>query len=99
MSVAPLLELSAVTKRFGGLVANKDVSLAIGAGEIVGLIGPNGAGKTTLFNCHTGDLHPDGGRIVFARADVTHARPARGCRLGIARPLQLVRPFGPMTVL
>src|SRR5437762_9085815 len=94
MSVAPLLELSAVTKRFGGLVANKDVSLAIGAGEIVGLIGPNGAGKTTLFNCLTGYLHPDGGRIVFAGADVTRARPERVCGLGIARTWQLVRTFG-----
>jgi len=97
--VAPLLELRAVTKRFGGLVANKDVSLAIGAGEIVGLIGPNGAGKTTLFNCLTGYLHPDGGRIVFAGADVTRARPERVCGLGIARTWQLVRTFGRMTVL
>jgi len=96
---APLLELRAVTKRFGGLVANKDVSLAIGAGEIVGLIGPNGAGKTTLFNCLTGYLHPDAGRIVFAGADVTHARPERVCGLGIARTWQLVRTFGRMTVL
>jgi branched-chain amino acid transport system ATP-binding protein len=97
--VAPLLELSAVTKRFGGLVANKNVSLAIGAGEIVGLIGPNGAGKTTLFHCLTGYLHPDAGRIVFAGADVTHARPERVCGLGIARTWQLVRTFGRMTVL
>jgi branched-chain amino acid transport system ATP-binding protein len=97
--VPPLLELSAVTKRFGGLVANKDVSLAVGAGEIVGLIGPNGAGKTTLFNCLTGYLHPDAGRIVFAGADVTHARPERVCGLGIARTWQLVRTFGRMTVL
>ena len=95
----PLLELRAVTKRFGGLVANKEVSLAIGAGEIVGLIGPNGAGKTTLFNCITGSLHADAGRIVFAGADITRARPERICGLGIARTWQLVRTFGRMTVL
>ena len=97
--MASLLELRAVTKRFGGLVANKDVSLAIEAGEIVGLIGPNGAGKTTLFNCITGYLHPDGGGIAFAGVDVTHAHPARVCGLGIARTWQLVRTFGRMTVL
>jgi branched-chain amino acid transport system ATP-binding protein len=97
--VAPLLEVRAVTKRFGGLVANKDVSLAIGGGEIVGLIGPNGAGKTTLFNCITGYLHPDGGGITFADTDITRAHPARVCGLGIARTWQLVRTFGRMTVL
>jgi len=99
VSVSPLLELQAVTKRFGGLVANKEVSVAIGAGEIVGLIGPNGAGKTTLFNCITGYLHADAGRIVFAGTDITRARPERVCGLGIARTWQIVRTFGRMTVL
>ncbi len=94
----PLLELRGVTKRFGGLVANREVSLAIGAGEIVGLIGPNGAGKTTLFNCISGHLHPDAGAIVFAGTDITRAAPARVCGLGIARTWQLVRTFGRMTV-
>src|SRR5204863_507015 len=75
------------------------MATVVGAGEIVGLIGPNGAGKTTLFNCLTGYLHPDAGRIVFAGADVTHARPERVCGLGIARTWQLVRTFGRMTVL
>jgi len=97
--VATLLELRSVTKRFGGLVANKEVSLAISAGEIVGLIGPNGAGKTTLFNCVTGYTHADAGRIVFAGADITRARPERVSGLGIARTWQLVRTFGRMTVL
>jgi len=99
LSVATLLELHSVTKRFGGLVANKKVSLAISAGEIVGLIGPNGAGKTTLFNCVTGYTHADAGRIVFAGADITRARPERVSGLGIARTWQLVRTFGRMTVL
>ena len=57
--MAALLDVQATTKRFGGLVANKDVSLTIEPGEIVGLIGPNGAGKTTLFSCISGYLHPD----------------------------------------
>ena len=88
-----------VTKRFGGLVANRDVSVAIGAGEVVGLIGPNGAGKTTLFNLVTGYLHADAGHIAFAGAEITRARPERICQLGIARTWQLVRTFGRMTVL
>ena len=97
--MAPLLQVERSTKRFGGLIANRDVSLAIEPGEIVGLIGPNGAGKTTLFNCISGALHPDEGRIVLDGADITHARPERVCRLGIARTWQVVRSFGRMTVL
>jgi branched-chain amino acid transport system ATP-binding protein len=97
--VAPLLEVRSCTKRFGGLVANRDVSLAIEPGEIVGLIGPNGAGKTTLFNCISGALHPDEGRILLGGTDISRARPERVCRLGIARTWQVVRSFGRMTVL
>src|SRR5919108_762626 len=97
--MAPLLQVEASTKRFGGLLANRDVSLTIARGEIVGLIGPNGAGKTTLFNCITGYMHPDEGRIVFDGIDITHARPERICRLGVARTWQVVRAFGRMTAL
>jgi len=99
LTVSALLELRAVTKRFGGLVANQDVSFTIDTGEIVGLIGPNGAGKTTLFNCITGYMHPDEGRIEFGGADITDARPASVCGRGIARTWQVVRTFGRMTVL
>jgi branched-chain amino acid transport system ATP-binding protein len=97
--MAPLLSLESATKHFGGLIANREVSLAIEPGEIVGLIGPNGAGKTTLFNCITGYMHPDAGRIVFGGTDVTHTRPERICRLGVARTWQVVRAFGRMTAL
>src|SRR5919109_2701351 len=97
--MAALLSVESSTKRFGGLLANRDISLTIGAGEIVGLIGPNGAGKTTLFNCLTGYMHPDDGRIVFEGTDITHTRPERICRLGIARTWQVVRAFGRMTAL
>ncbi len=97
--MAALLGVETSTKRFGGLLANRDVSLAIEPGEIVGLIGPNGAGKTTLFNCITGYMHPDAGRIVFDGHDVSHARPERICRLGVARTWQVVRAFGRMTAL
>jgi branched-chain amino acid transport system ATP-binding protein len=97
--VTALLQVEGCTKRFGGLVANRDVSLAIEPGEIVGLIGPNGAGKTTLFNCISGALHPDEGRIVLNGTDISRARPEQVCRLGIARTWQVVRSFGRMTVL
>ena len=97
--MAPLLRVESATKRFGGLLANRDVSLAIEAGEIVGLIGPNGAGKTTLFNCITGYMHPDGGRIVFDGHDISRTRPERICHLGVARTWQVVRAFGRMTAL
>jgi len=97
--MAPLLSVEAATKRFGGLLANKEISLAIEPGEIVGLIGPNGAGKTTLFNCITGYMHPDEGRIAFDGADITHRRPERICGLGVARTWQVVRAFGRMTAL
>jgi branched-chain amino acid transport system ATP-binding protein len=99
LTMAALLELRGVTKRFGGLVANKDVSFTVDTGEIVGLIGPNGAGKTTLFNCITGYMHPEEGQIRFDGADITHAHPARACGRGIARTWQVVRTFGRMTVL
>jgi branched-chain amino acid transport system ATP-binding protein len=97
--MAILLSLEAVSKRFGGLLANREVSLTIEAGEIVGLIGPNGAGKTTLFNCVTGYMHPDAGRIVFDGADITTARPERICHRGVASTWQVVRAFGRMTAL
>ena len=97
--MATLLSLQSSTKSFGGLLANRDVSLTIEAGEIVGLIGPNGAGKTTLFNCITGYMHPDAGRIVFDGHDITHRRPERICYAGVARTWQVVRAFGRMTAL
>ena len=97
--MAALLELEGATKRFGGLTANKDVSIRIDTGEIVGLIGPNGAGKTTLFNCITGYMHPDAGRIVFDGVDVSRTGPHTICHLGVARTWQVVRTFGRMTVL
>jgi branched-chain amino acid transport system ATP-binding protein len=97
--MAALLAVESSTKHFGGLLANREVSLAIEAGEIVGLIGPNGAGKTTLFNCISGSMHPESGRIVFDGADITRARPDRICHLGVARTWQVVRAFGRMTAL
>jgi len=67
----PLLEVDAMTRRFGGLVAVNKVSFSVERGEIFGLIGPNGAGKTTLFNLMTGLVPPSSGRLLFAGEDLT----------------------------
>ena len=97
--MAPLLSVRGLERSFYGVRALKGVELAVEPATITGLIGPNGAGKTTLFNCVTGYMHPDEGRIVFDGIDITHARPERICRLGVARTWQVVRAFGRMTAL
>jgi len=94
-----LLAVEDVTRRFGGIVALADVSLALEQGQIVGLIGPNGAGKTTLFNLVTRLYRPNSGRIIFDGKDLTRTPPHRIVRLGIARTFQNVVLFQNMTVL
>ena len=94
-----LLSLEGVTKRFGGLVANNNVSFAVQEGEILGLIGPNGAGKSTLFEQITGFYPPTAGRIAFRGHDLVGLRPDQVNRLGIGRTFQKVRPFLGMTVI
>ena len=74
-----VLEARSLSIRFGGVQANRDVSMAVGEWEIVGVIGPNGAGKTTLFNMITGFYTPNAGRVLFKGRDVT------GCRCTSAR--------------
>jgi len=93
-----LLEVDNVTKRFGGLIALKDISLYVEKGEIVGLIGPNGAGKTTLFNVIAGTYKPEEGSIKFEGKDITRLPPHKICKLGIARTFQTPKPFLNMTV-
>jgi len=97
--VSALLEVRALSKRFGGLLANQEISFAISAAEIVGLIGPNGAGKTTLFNCIAGFYPPSEGRVFLDGAEVTGASPEQMARLGVGRTFQLVRTFATMTAL
>jgi branched-chain amino acid transport system ATP-binding protein len=94
-----LLEVLGLSKRFGGLLANDQVDLAVRAGEIVGLIGPNGAGKTTLFSCIAGTERPSAGRVLFDGQDVTGLPPEAICARGLARTFQVVRTFRDMTVL
>ncbi len=93
-----ILELSHLTRRFGGIVAVNDVKLSFAPGEIVGLIGPNGAGKTTLVNLVTGFLPKTSGMVRFEGRDITAAPPHVIARLGVARTFQIVQPFAEMTV-
>ena len=94
-----LLSLENVTRRFGGVVAVDDVSLAVEPGQIAGLIGPNGAGKTTLFNLITGLYRPHSGEIAFEGRSLLRTPPHRVVRRGIARTFQNVELFPTMTVL
>jgi branched-chain amino acid transport system ATP-binding protein len=94
-----LLDVSHVSKRFGGLEVINDISFTIGEGEIVGLVGPNGSGKTTMFNMITGFLRPNSGQIIFNGKNITGAKPHKICRLGIGRTFQIVKPFKDMSVL
>jgi branched-chain amino acid transport system ATP-binding protein len=96
---APLLQINAVTKTFGGFVALDNVNVEIRKGERFGLIGPNGSGKTTLVNCISGALRPNKGAMLFAGEDITALPANLRSRRGIARSFQLPRPFRSMTVL
>jgi branched-chain amino acid transport system ATP-binding protein len=93
-----MLELDAVTKRFGGLTAVREISLRAAPGEIVGIIGPNGAGKTTLFNVISGFFAPDSGRVLLDGRDVSRVPAHKICALGLCRTFQIVKPFGNLSV-
>jgi branched-chain amino acid transport system ATP-binding protein len=96
---AALLEVTGLSKRFGGLQAISDLSLRVDEGEIVALIGPNGAGKTTAFGLISGFLTPDAGAIRFRGRSITGLPPHRVCALGLARTFQIMRPFPRLSVL
>ncbi len=96
---APLLEVSGVTKRFGGVTAVSDCSIALRAGGIYGLIGPNGSGKTTLFNCITGMEQRDAGTITLGGRRIDGLAPHRVARLGVGRTFQVIRVFPELTAL
>jgi branched-chain amino acid transport system ATP-binding protein len=93
-----LLEVHNVTKDFGGLRANSDISLSIEKGELVGLIGPNGAGKTTLFNCISGLHQVTSGRIIFEGEDITALKAYEVARRGLARTFQVYTASGDLNV-
>jgi len=93
-----LLKVERVTKRFGGLVAVRDVSFELRPGEIAGILGPNGAGKTTLFNLLTGFIALDLGTVEFEGGSLAGLAPHRIVNRGLARTFQLCRPFRGMSV-
>ena len=95
----PLLDISHLVLRFGGVTALQDVSFSVQKSALSAIIGPNGAGKTSLLNCVSGVYHPQQGRIVFDGEDVTRIGPAARTRLGIARTFQNIALFRGMTVL
>ena len=96
---APLLEISHLAKRFGGIVATDDVSFAIPQGELHALIGPNGAGKTTLIAQLSGSIFADSGRVVFAGEDITRLPMPKRSHLGLARSFQITSLFLDLSVL
>lgn len=94
-----VLEVTNLTKRFGGFVALDTVSIHLNRGERLGLIGPNGSGKTTMINCVSGALFNDDGSVVFNGQDITSMSAHERAQLGIARSFQIPRLFKSMTVL
>jgi branched-chain amino acid transport system ATP-binding protein len=94
-----LLRVENVTKKFGGITANQNVSFSLGVGQIVGLIGPNGAGKTTMFNCIAGYAPPTSGDIWLNDTNITGFTPELCARAGIGRTFQVARTFTSMTAL
>lgn len=94
-----ILEIRHVSKFFGGLAANADISFTVEEGMIVGLIGPNGAGKTTLFNCITGYYPPSRGEVLLNGKSLNGLQPDKVCRMGMVRTWQKVRPLAKMTVI
>jgi branched-chain amino acid transport system ATP-binding protein len=94
-----LLSVSGITKHFGGITANRDISFDVAPGELVGIIGPNGSGKSTLFEVISGFYRPDAGEVRLHGSRLTGLPPDRVCRLGVARTFQKLRPFAGLTVV
>jgi ABC-type branched-subunit amino acid transport system ATPase component len=95
----PLLQVAGLERSFYGIRALDGVDLTVESATITGLIGPNGAGKTTLFNCVSGLIPPDAGRVVFAGEDITGLSPDRVTRRGLTRTFQIARGFPRLSVL
>jgi branched-chain amino acid transport system ATP-binding protein len=94
-----LLDIKDCTKRFGGLVAVRNLTMSLAPGSLYGLIGPNGAGKTTVFNLITGVYAPDQGSIELDGRAIQKKKPSRIASLGMSRTFQNIRLFKSMTVL
>ena len=97
--MSEILRLDAVSRRFSGLLALRDVTFSVGKGEVLGLIGPNGAGKTTLVNTVCGVTPANSGAITFDGRDITRIKTYQAARLGLSRTFQIVQPFAEFTAL
>ena len=95
----PILEVKQLTKKFGGLVANQDVSMTVEKNSITAVIGPNGAGKTTFFNMITGVYQPTSGEILLENEQINGLKPHDVSKIGISRTFQNIRLFTEMSVL
>jgi len=93
-----ILEISNLTKRFGGLVANNNISFAVKEREILSVIGPNGAGKSTLFKLIASFLHPTSGEVRFRGQRISGLAPHKVARMGVVRTFQETTIFKSMTV-
>jgi branched-chain amino acid transport system ATP-binding protein len=94
----PILRLSGIDRRFGGVLAVSDVDLTVGAGERRAILGPNGAGKTTLFNLISGEFPPTAGTVELFGRDVTDTPARARARMGLSRTFQTSRLFGGLSV-
>ena len=94
-----MLQVSGLTKKFGGFTAVSGVSFELEEGEILGLIGPNGSGKSTTFNLIAGMHAPTTGSIRFRGKEIGGLLPADVCHLGIGRTYQIPRPFRKLSIL
>ena len=94
----PVLETRGITKRYGGLLANNDISFSVQEGELRGVIGPNGAGKSTFFKMLTCEVHPTAGQIFFHGQDITGLDVSKVCQLGLTKSYQINQLFNRLTV-
>ena len=94
-----ILKVENLSKSFGGIHANQDISFEVQAGEILGVIGPNGAGKSTLFDLITGFTKPDKGTVIFQDQNIFGLRPDKISNLGVGRTFQKLKPFADQTLL
>ena len=94
-----LLKVENLSRSFGGIHANSDISFDVKEGEILGVIGPNGAGKSTLFDLITGFTKSDKGKVILRDKNITNIRPDLICRLGVSRTFQKLKPFADQTLL
>ncbi len=94
----PILQVSGLTKRYGGLVANSDIDFTVNHGELRGVIGPNGAGKSTFFKMLTCEVKPTSGKILFEGRDITGMTVTDACQLGLTKSYQVNQLFNQLTV-